>query len=148
MQSSDDIIINQALAILSKKLRQPGIAMSSPKVVKQFLTMKLMLAEREVFGVIWLNAMNEVIACEDLFFGTLTSAGVHPREIIKSALSHNAAGLICYHNHPSGKPDPSDADKRLTKVLVECLRHIDVKLLDHIIVGGLDTYSFAENYEI
>ena len=145
MNHSDAQIVAQALEILSRTLRKPGAILSSPSAVKDYLTMRLAQEEREVFGVLWLNVSNAVIEVEDLFFGTLTSTPVYPREVIKAALSHNAAAMICFHNHPSGRAEPSDADKRLTSTLQNALQLVDVRLLDHIIVGGLSTYSFAEN---
>lgn len=148
MNSSDANTINQALNILSRELRQPGAVLSSPEAVKQFLTLKLAREEREVFGALWLNVQNAVIASDDLFYGTLTQAAVYPREVLKAALMCNAASLICYHNHPSGRCLPSDADLHLTARLKEGLEMIDVRLLDHIIVGGMTTYSFAEHSKI
>lgn len=145
MQHSDDQIIANALEILATRLRKPGIALSSPQAVKNFLTLQLATLEREVFGVLWLDVKNRLIAAEDLFYGTLTSSTVHPREVVKCALGHNASSIICYHNHPSGAPDPSEADKRLTQILVSTLQLVDVRTLDHIIVGGMATYSFAEH---
>lgn len=145
MQHSDDQIIARALEILASRLRQPGIALSSPQAVKDFLTLQLASLEHEVFGVLWLDVKNRLIASESLFFGTLASASVHPREVVKQALRHNSASLICYHCHPSGSPDPSEADKRLTQTLSSALQLVDVRLLDHIIVGGMATYSFAEH---
>lgn len=145
MNYSDDEIVSKALEITAAQLRRPGVAMSSPEVVKNFLTLRLAKSEREVFGVLWLNIAHSVIAIEDMFFGTLDKASVYPREVIKAALSHNAAALICYHCHPSGRALPSEADKRLTEFLSEALAIIDVRLLDHIIVAGVTTYSFAEN---
>jgi DNA repair protein RadC len=145
MQHSDDQIIANALEILATRLREPGIALSSPQTVKDFLTLQLATLEHEVFGVLWLDVKNRLIAAEDLFNGTLASATVHPREVVKSALRHNACSMIAYHCHPSGVPDPSEADKRLTQTLVSALQLVDVRILDHIIVGGMATYSFAEH---
>jgi DNA repair protein RadC len=146
MNDSDAKIVEQALEIIARSLRQPGAVLSSPQAVKSYLTLHLARQEREVFGVLWLNVANAVIEHEDLFFGTLTHASVYPREVIKAALHHNAASLICFHCHPSsGRSDPSEADKLLTKALVTALALVDVRMLDHIIVGGMTTYSFAEN---
>jgi DNA repair protein RadC len=145
MNHSDEKVIANALEILAANLRKPGVALSSPETVKNFLTLQLAGLEREVFGVLWLDVKNQLIAAEDLFYGTLTVASVYPREVVKSALRHNAACALYYHNHPSGSPDPSEADKRLTQNLIQALEMIDVRTLDHIIVGGMNTYSFAEN---
>lgn len=145
MKSSDAKIVEQALEILACSLRKPGAVMSSPQAVTSYLTLRLARQEREVFGVLWLNVANAVVAEEDLFFGTLTHTSVYPREVVKAALQHNAASMICYHNHPSGRADPSEADKLLTKALTAALALVDVRTLDHIIVGGMATYSFAEH---
>lgn len=145
MNYSDDQIIAQALDILSRNLRKPGVAMTSPQIVKDFLTLQLASLEHEIFGVLWLDAKNALIAAEDLFRGTLMHTSVHPREVVKSALKLNVASLICYHNHPSGHADPSEADKRITQTLSSALQLVDVRILDHIIVGGMNTYSFAEH---
>jgi len=142
--NSDDLIIEQALDILSRRIAVPHAVVSSPLAVKKYLTVKLAQAEREVFGVLWLNVLNGVIACDDLFFGTLVHACVHPREVVKSALKHNAAAAIYFHNHPSGSTAPSEADKRLTESLKIALDLVDVRSLDHIIVAGTQTLSFAE----
>ena len=148
MNHSDEQIIAQALEILARNLRQSTDVMASPQNVKRFLTLRLAREEREVFGVLWLNTKNELILAEDLFFGTLTQAAVYPREVVKRALAVNAASMICYHNHPSGKPEPSDADKILTSTLRTALQLVDVRVLDHVIVGGTQPHSFAENGEI
>lgn len=148
MTSSDEKIVARAIKILLKELAAPGELLTAPSTVKRYLALRLARKEHEVFGAIWLNAKNELIADEDMFFGTLTHASVHPREIVKKALSYNAASLLCYHNHPSGSPTPSEADRRLTSTLTRALDLVEVRLLDHIIVGGLESYSFAEHGEI
>ena len=142
--TSDDLIIEQALDILSRRIAVPHAVVSSPIAVKKYLILKLAQEEREVFGVLWLNVSNGVIACNDLFFGTLTHASVYPREVVKSALKHNAAAAIYYHNHPSGNTTPSEADKHLTESLKIAMDLVDVRSLDHIIVAGTRTLSFAE----
>ena len=143
--TSDDQIIERALTILFNRIVSPNVVTSSPAMVKQFLIVKLAQEEREIFGVLWLNAANAIIACEDLFFGTLTQAYVYPREVVKSALKHNAAGAIYFHNHPSSlNTQPSEADKRITEQLKNALDVVEVRSLDHIIVAGTQTCSFAE----
>lgn len=148
MTSSDEKTVARAIKILQKVLATRGELMTAPSTVKRYLTLRLARKEHEVFGALWLNAKNELIADEDMFFGTLTQTSVYPREIVKKSLHHNAASLICYHNHPSGCPTPSDADKYLTTNLQNALQLVEVRLLDHIIVGGLDSYSFAENGQL
>lgn len=136
--------IRAALALLEARLRQPGKAFDAPQTVKSFLTLQLADLEYEVFGVLWLDAQNRLIQDDRLFRGTLTQTSVYPREIVKAALARNAAGAILYHNHPSGCPDPSNADVMLTKTLKDALALVDTRVLDHIIVAGINTASFAE----
>ena len=148
MTDSDEKVVAQAIEILSNNLRQCEDVVNSPTITKRFLTLRLARQESELFGALFLNVKNQLAAAEDLFFGTLTQTAVYPREVVKKALSHNAASIICYHNHPSGSPDQSEADKRLTISLQNALMLLDIRLLDHIIVAGIDTYSFAEHGEI
>jgi len=148
MTDSDEKIIAQAIDILSTDLRHRGDVLKSPSLVKRYLTLRLARMERELFGILLLNAKNELTAVEDLFFGTLVQTTVHPREVVKTTLRHNAAYLICYHNHPSGDTKPSEADRLLTTTLQQAMQLIDVRILDHIIVGGMETYSFAEHGEL
>jgi len=122
-----------------------GDALSSPRAVRDYLRLTLGSLPHEVFMVLLLDAQNRLIAAEELFRGTLTQTSVHPREVVKLALSHNAAGAILAHNHPSGVAEPSRADEALTQALRQALTLIDVKLLDHFIVAGAaDPLSFAE----
>lgn len=120
-------------------------AMSDPKTVRAHLQLKLAGLEREEFHAVWLDAQNRVIAFECLFVGTLKQTSVYPREVIKSALLHNAAAVIFAHNHPSGAGDPSVADEQLTRTLKTALALVDVTVLDHFIVAGTAwPVSFAE----
>ena len=122
-----------------------GDALSSPRAVRDYLRLTLGSLPHEVFMVLLLDAQNRLIAAEELFRGTLTQTSVHPREVVKLALSHNAAGAILAHNHPSGVAEPSRADEALTQALKQALALVDVKLLDHFIVAGAaDPLSFAE----
>lgn len=97
----------------------------------------------EVFGCLFLDNRNRLICIEYLFRGTIDGASVHPREVVKAALQHNAAGIILFHNHPSGVAEPSQADEFITRRLKKALGLIDVRVLDHLIIGE-QTYSFAE----
>ncbi|MHB1950381.1 MAG: RadC family protein [Acidiferrobacteraceae bacterium] len=133
--ADDDAIIQQALSILEQRIAH-GPAMTSPQLVKQYLTLKLAPESREVFGVLLLDQRHRVLRFEVLFQGTLATCSVHPREVVKAAISSNAAALILAHNHPSGDPSPSEVDKALTHRLREALGLIDVRVLDHIVVGG------------
>jgi len=141
-------IIEKAFAILTSRLREATISISSSELLKSYLLHKLILEEREIFGALWLDVKNRLIACEEITFGTLTRVPVYPREILKSALKHNAAKVIFFHNHPSGDVDPSHRDKLMTTNMKELLNLIDVQLEDHIIVAGTQTRSFAEHGEL
>ena len=142
---SEDQIIKQALSILAARITIDGAILSSSDMVKKYLVLKLAALEHEVFAVLWLNNQNTLIAYEELFRGTLAEASVYPREIAKSALHYNAGAAILVHNHPSKIAEPSQADKNITKNLQSVLGLFDTRLLDHIIVGGLNTFSFAEH---
>jgi DNA repair protein RadC len=124
---------------------QTGVALSSPQAVKQYLQLLLAPKPYESFAVLFLDVKNRLIACEELFRGTLTHTSVYPREIVKASLAHNAAGVILAHNHPSGTTDPSAADKSLTQALKQALALVDVRVLDHFVVAAREIYSFSEN---
>lgn len=127
---------------------EAGIALSSPQAVKQYLQLLLGSKPYESFAVLFLDVKNRLIASEELFRGTLTHTSVYPREVIKAALSHNAASIILAHNHPSGTPEPSSADQTLTNALKQALSMVDVRVLDHFIVAGRHVYSFAEHGQL
>ena len=135
--------ITRAYRILERRAIY-GDVLNSPADVKALAVLKLARLEREVFLCIFVNAQHQLIACEELFQGTLDASGVYPREVVKRALELNAAALIFAHNHPSGNAEPSQADHRITMRLRDALALIDVRVLDHIVVGGTDTTSFAE----
>src|SRR3954470_7431315 len=128
---------------LQEKLRQSA-ALTSPGAVRDYLRLKLASRKEEAFVCIWLDAQHKVINIEEAFTGTLTQTSVYPREIVKSALRHNAAAVIFAHNHPSGVAEPSRSDELLTRDLREALALIEVKVLDHFIVAGHHAMSFAE----
>jgi DNA repair protein RadC len=119
-------------------------ALSSPRAVRDYLRLVLAGREQEVFVVLLLDAQHRVIASEELFRGTLTQTSVYPREVVKCALKHNAAAVIFAHNHPSGVAEPSHADEILTRSLKSALALVDIQVLDHFIVAGTRTMSFAE----
>jgi DNA repair protein RadC len=121
-----------------------GTALSSPQTVRDYLRLKLQGRAHEVFVAVFLDAQNRVLAVEELFRGTLTQTSVFPREIVKRALHFNAAAVIFAHNHPSGVAEPSRADEALTQTLKHTLALVDVKVLDHFVVGGDAAMSFAE----
>jgi DNA repair protein RadC len=119
-------------------------ALSSPTMVRDFLRITLAERDYEVFMVLFLDSQNHVIDCEEMFRGTLTQTSVYPREIVKRALFHNSAAVILAHNHPSGVAEPSRADETLTAALARALALVDVKVLDHFVIGSGSVLSFAE----
>ena len=119
-------------------------SLASPAAVRGYLRLRLQHLGHEVFWGVFLDAQNRVIAAEELFRGTLTQTSVYPREVVKQALAHNAAGIILAHNHPSGIAEPSLQDQALTQSLAESLALVDVKVLDHFIVAPGACLSFAE----
>lgn len=136
-------IIARALGILEERATY-GDVMSSPLAVKDYCRLRLADLEHEVFAALWLDSQNRLIKYEELFRGTLSQTAVYPREVVKSALAHNAASVIFTHNHPSGSLEPSTPDKMLTDVLKNALALIDVKVCDHIIVTLRGATGFAE----
>lgn len=144
VRAREDKAIYRAIKILERRLGEDGEALSSPQAVRDYLSPVLAEEEHEIFIALFLDAQNRVISSEPLFRGTLTQTAVYPREVIKRALHHNAAGVIFAHNHPSGRADPSDADMVLTAALKSALALVDVKSLDHFIVGKKKVMSFAE----
>jgi DNA repair protein RadC len=147
-QKDDDEIIAMALRIIETRMRVPGVKLTSPDLVKEYVSLRIGVQEYESFVVLFLDLRNCLIAGDAMFRGTLTQTSVYPREIVKAALAHNAASVILAHNHPSGSIEPSMTDKVLTNGLKEALALVDVKVLDHIIVSGISTYSFAENGDL
>jgi DNA repair protein RadC len=121
-----------------------GAALSSPRHVRDYLRLTLQGRPHEVFVAVFLDAQNRVLGVEELFRGTLTQTSVFPREIVKRALHYNAAAIIFAHNHPSGVAEPSRADEALTQTLKHTLALIEVKVLDHFVVGADAAMSFAE----
>lgn len=112
--------------------------------VKQYLLARLRHCQREVFGVLFLDSQHRLIKYEELFQGTVNSAHIYPREVIKAVLKHNAAAIILAHNHPSGVAKPSQADRQITQDISQILKALDVRVLDHMIVGDAEVSSFAE----
>lgn len=137
-------IIKAAKAILANKLNRVDV-FNDASIVKDYLITHFSNREHEVFSCLFLDNQHRLIAFEELFRGTIDGAHVYPREVVKRALQLNAAAVIFAHNHPSGSPDPSQADKSITSKLQHALAVVDIRVLDHIIVGGGNAYSFAEN---
>jgi DNA repair protein RadC len=127
-----------------KEDMQSGDALSSPAAVRSYLSLLLKDKPHEEFWAVFLDAQNRTIQAEMLFRGTLTQTSVYPREVVKRALYHNAAALIFAHNHPSGIAEPSRSDEALTGALKQALALVDVKVLDHFVIGAGTAMSFAE----
>jgi DNA repair protein RadC len=140
---SDDMLIQQALAILSRRMRTYD-QLSAPGAVRDYFRLSLTGREHEVFMIVLLDAQHRVLRCDELFRGTLTQTSVYPREIVKLALATNAASVIFAHNHPSGVSEPSRADELLTQQLKAALALVDVRVLDHFVVADAEWISFAE----
>lgn len=141
----EDQIIEQALVILEQRVFTRGPSLQSPEDVRNFLQLKIAAQPHEVFGAVFLDSKHQVLAYEPLFQGTIDSASVYPRVVLKRCMDHNAAALVLCHNHPSGCTEPSTADETLTQRLKEVLGQVDIRLLDHFIIGKGDPYSFAEH---
>lgn len=136
-------VIEMAQRYLAESL-QKGEALTSPQLTKQFLSSILRDQSREMFHVLFLDTQHRMIEDEILFSGTLDAASVYPREVVKRALHYNAAAVIFAHNHPSGVAEPSDADKRITHRLQDALSLVNIRVLDHFVVGDGEVVSFAE----
>jgi DNA repair protein RadC len=118
--------------------------LSSPEAVRDFLRLTLSQLPHEAFVGLFVDSQNRLIAARELFRGTLAQTSVYPREVVKAALAHNAAGVIFAHNHPSGVAEPSRADELLTASLKQALALVDIRTLDHLVVAGHRVVSFAE----
>jgi DNA repair protein RadC len=141
--ATNEEIITAAKIHLSQRLRR-GATLNSPRATRDFLNLKLGVLDHEVFAVIFLDKRHRVISYSEMFRGTIDGASVHPREVVKEALKVNAASVILAHPHPSGVAEPSQADEFITKRLKDALELVDIRILDHIIIGGGDTTSMAE----
>jgi DNA repair protein RadC len=128
---------------LAESLEQRELFAGADKV-KQYLLSKVRLCQREVFAVLFLDCQHRLIKYEELFHGTINSAHIYPREVMKAVLKHNAAAVILAHNHPSGVARPSQADRDITQEISQLLKALDVRVLDHMIVGDSEVSSLAE----
>lgn len=142
---TDDWIIKQAIALLEQRVFKRGPCMDRPQAVKDYLRLKLVAEPNEVFAIVFMNVSHEVLAYEPMFRGTIDSSKVYPRVVVQRALELNAAAAVLAHQHPSGSTEPSSADRNITQRLKAALALIDVRVLDHIIVGQGEPYSFAES---
>jgi DNA repair protein RadC len=136
-------VLEMSQRYLSETL-QRGDSLSSPEHTKHYLMSMLRDRQREAFYILFLDNQNRVIADEVMFEGTIDAASVYPREVVKRALEHNAAALILAHNHPSGIAEPSQADRRITRRLSDALGLVDIRVLDHFVIGDGEVVSFAE----
>lgn len=137
-------ILDRAARILDKHLKCRDIVFESPTAVRDYLRIKLEARESEVFALMFLDSRNRLIEYKEMFFGTIDGASVYPREVVKAALAANAAACFLVHNHPSGIAEPSQADIRLTEGLKNALALVDVRVLDHFVVGARSIASLAE----
>lgn len=142
----EDAIVAQALGILRTRAMRVTY-FTSPSDLREYLTIKYSPVEREEFGAVFLDRQHGLLrdqSLQPMFSGTIAESAVYPREVVKAALACNAAAAVLYHNHPSGSPEPSEADRRLTDRLRETLALVGVRVLDHVVVGGGQWVSFAE----
>jgi DNA repair protein RadC len=137
-------ILVEARAIWLRCAANRGVAMESPRAVRDYLISLLAFQERELFVMVTLDNRHRLIASDVLFAGTIDGSSVHPREVVKCALRHNAAAVIFSHNHPSGVAEASQADELITLRLRDALGLVDIRVLDHLIVGAGHSVSFAE----
>lgn len=140
-------VMELAQRAVAEQLRA-GDLLNSPAAVRRYLSMRLGRQHHESFIVLFLDVKNRLIESEELFTGTLTHTSVYPREVVKKALAYNAASVMLVHNHPSGAPEPSEADLLLTRTLVQALALVDVRILDHFVVAGHQVHSLAEHGQI
>ncbi|ECQ3650457.1 DNA repair protein RadC [Salmonella enterica] len=136
--------IREALTLLERQLREPGASFTSSSSVRDWLRLQLASLEREEFVALFLDNQHRLIAHETLFTGTINHTQVHPREVVKAGLKHNCAAVIVAHCHPSGLAEPSNTDRQVTTRIQQALGLVDIRLLDHLVVGGIEIVSFAE----
>lgn len=141
---TDDDILHAAEGILEHKLMRSGEALTDPAASARYLKARLAAYPYEVFACLFLDNRHRVIAFEELFRGSIDGCSVHPREVIRGCIKHNAAAIIFAHNHPSGVSEPSAADRAITQRLKEALDFIDVRVLDHLVVGAGEPTSLAQ----
>lgn len=136
--------IRQALTLLERQLREPGAPFTSSNAVRDWLRLQLASLEREEFTALFLDNQHRLIAHETLFTGTINHTQVHPREVVRAGLKYNCAAVIVAHCHPSGLAEPSKADRQVTTRVQQALDLVDIRLLDHLVVGGMEIVSFSE----
>ena len=143
-EASREDILSSARALIGQRFRPGAPVFNRPHDLREFLRLALGTGDHEIFAALFLDARHRLIEFVELFRGTVAGAAVHPREVVKEALAHNAAAVIFAHNHPSGAAEPSQADEQVTARLKDALALIDIQVLDHLIVGE-SIYSFAEH---
>ena len=143
-EASSQDILDRAAALMAQRFRTGAPVLDSPDRTRQYLRHQIGALPYEVFGLLLLDNRHRLIRSEILFRGTIDGASVHPREVVRVVFEANAAAVIAFHNHPSGEASSSQADELVTRRLVEALQLIDVRVLDHLIIGGDAVCSFAE----
>lgn len=144
MPAHERAVVDAALSILGQRLRTHGPLFDSPQSVREYLVLALGHKPHEVFTVLFLDSQHRLLAHEDLFRGTLSQTSVYPREVVIRALHHQASAVVLAHNHPSGSLQPSPADQHLTQTLKAALALVDVRVLDHFVVGCSEATSMRE----
>ncbi|WXL24604.1 JAB domain-containing protein [Ectopseudomonas mendocina] len=142
---NEDWIVQQAIVLLERRVFKAGPRLERPAAVRDYLRLKLVAEPNEIFVVVFMNSMHDVLAVEPMFHGTINATSVYPRVVLQRALQLNAAAVIFAHQHPSGTTEPSNADRLLTDQLKTALALIDVRVLDHFVIGQGAPYSFAES---
>ena len=142
---NEDWIVQQAIVLLERRVFKAGPRLERPAAVRDYLRLKLVAEPNEIFVVVFMNSMHDVLAVEPMFHGTINATSVYPRVVLQRALQLNAAAVIFAHQHPSGTTEPSNADRLLTAQLKTALALIDVRVLDHFVIGQGAPYSFAES---
>ena len=142
---NEDWIVQQAIVLLERRVFKAGPRFERPAAVRDYLRLKLVAEPNEIFVVVFMNSMHDVLAVEPMFHGTINATSVYPRVVLQRALQLNAAAVIFAHQHPSGTTEPSNADRLLTEQLKTALALIDVRVLDHFVIGQGTPYSFAES---
>ncbi|KOR45427.1 DNA repair protein RadC [Xanthomonas oryzae] len=143
IQMDEEGILLAATSILEQRLYRQG-RIHSPEQAGDYLIARCAHLSHEVFGVVFLDIKHQILATEHLFFGTIDGCEVHPRVVAKRALELNTAAVILFHNHPSGNPEPSNADRQITDRLTQALALLDIRVLDHLVIGGCQHTSLAE----
>lgn len=144
LPKEDAAIVRKALSILQARLKKRDVCFTQPELVKSYLRMHLQGDLREIFQVLFVDSQHRLIESKSLFYGTIDASPVYPRVVVQEALRHNAAAIILAHNHPSGVAEPSRADRAITERLQSALALVDIKVLDHFVIGAEEIISFAE----